>query len=75
MYIVGEDFVSGHPQACLSALGSQARTVLFSVPSMGRLWVQSHIGKRCAPLILYKPLEQACDGSGTLMLAPRAYKV
>ena len=44
----GEDFVPGHPQACLSALGSQARTVLFS-SDMRRLWV----------LMPYKCLAQA----------------
>ena len=55
---MGEDFVPGHPQACLFALGSQVRTVLFS-SDMGRLWVQSHIGKRSAPLMLYKCLAQA----------------
>ena len=55
--IVVEDFVPGHPQTCLSALGSQAHTVLFS-SDMGRLWVQSHIGKRSAPLMLYKCLAQ-----------------
>ena len=55
---MGEDFVLGHPQACLSTLGSQAHTVLFS-SNMGRLWVQSHIGKRSAPLMLYKCLAQA----------------
>ena len=55
---MGEDFVPGHPQACLSTLGSQAHTVLFS-SDMGRLWVQSHIGKRGAPLMLYKCLAQA----------------
>ena len=33
---VGEDFVPGHPQACLSALESQVCTVLSS-SDMGRL--------------------------------------
>ena len=55
---VGEDFVPGHPQACLSALGSQALMILFS-SDMGKLWVQSHIGKRSAPLLPYKCLAQA----------------
>ena len=33
MVIVGEDFVP-RPASCLSSLGSQARKVLFSVPSV-----------------------------------------
>ena len=75
--IVVEDFVPGHPQTCLSALGSQAHTVLFS-SDMGRLWVQSHIGKRSAPLMPYKCLAQAwvyhyCSND-TLMLVPGTYK-
>ena len=55
---MGEEFVPGHPQAYLSALGSQAHTILFA-SNMGRLWVQSHIGKRSAPLMPYKYLAQA----------------
>ena len=49
----------------LSALGSQARTVLFSTntsflfrfdPFLGSLWILSHIGKKCAPRMPYKLL-------------------
>ena len=49
----------------LSALGSQARTVLFSSnigfllgfdPFLGSLWILSHIGKKCAPRLPYKVL-------------------
>ena len=36
MIFVGEDFVLGHPQACLSVFGNLARTVL-SLSDMGRL--------------------------------------
>ena len=54
---MGEEFVPDSPQACSFALGSQVRTVLFS-SDMRRLWVQSHIGKRNAPLMLYKCLAQ-----------------
>ena len=55
---VGEDFVPGHPQACLSALGSQARTVL-SLSNMGRLWVRSYISKWSTSLMPYKRLAQS----------------
>ena len=58
IYIVSEDFVLGHIQACLSVLGSQTHMVLFS-SDMGRLWVQSHIDKKSAPLMPYKYLAQA----------------
>ena len=49
----------------LSALGSQAHTVLFSTdtsfllkfdPFLGSLWILSHIGKKCAPCLPYKVL-------------------
>ena len=49
----------------LSALGSQARTVLFSSdmsfllrfdPCLGSLWILSHIGKKCASRMPYKLL-------------------
>ena len=50
IYIVERFFT--RRTSCLSTLGSQARMVLFLRTSMGRLWVQSHIGKRSAPLML-----------------------
>ena len=65
----------------LSALGSQAHTVLFSTdtsfllkfdPFLGSLWILSHIGKKCAPRMPYKLLGMCC--SGTPCLCPRAYK-
>ena len=49
----------------LSALRSQARTILFSSdmsflhrfdPFLGSLWILSHIGKKCAPCMPYKLL-------------------
>ena len=49
----------------LSALGSQARTVLFSSdmsfllgfdPFLGSLWILSHIDKKCTPRMPYKLL-------------------
>ena len=49
----------------LSALESQARTVLFSSdisfllrfnPFLGSLWILSHIGKKCTPCMPYKLL-------------------
>ena len=49
----------------LSALGSQAHTVLFSTdtsfllkfdPFLGSLWILSHIGKKCTPRMPYKLL-------------------
>ena len=49
----------------LSALWSQARTVLFSSDMsfllrfdqfLGSLWILSHIGKKCAPRMPYKLL-------------------
>ena len=50
---VGEDFVFGHPQTCLFALGSQARMILFCssstlmvVPSTYKTWV-GRFSSRC----------------------------
>ena len=74
----------------LSALGSQARTVLFSSdmsfllgfdPFLGSLWILSHIDKKCAPRMPYKLMSKGMVyhyshmcASGTPCLCPRAYK-
>ena len=80
----GEDFVLGHPKACLFALGSQACMILFCssgtlmlVPSTYKTWVE-RFSSRCGTALKFFPccLRTKLCGLlwGTLMLVPSTYK-